>query len=784
MLTPQQLLGKMLETVVSFDGAHQTDSLDRAILKAEANSLFRILRVIEESSGQRFAITATGHYLDLIGQGINRPRYQGESDADYRSRLVFNEAFWNDVTVSGIKNMIKSYYGIDLDGDEFEETRLVELYRQAIAFFSEEEECEINPSGEFGAEWLSPNTLPGAFEVHLKCFQDGEEKLIKKRQVKNKLMAIRGAGIVVLLYFHINQGPDVMQPPEASISELELISQETVTTPEVLKEGFELEIKNNEITNIIANSVDKLKGLASKRIVHLEQTNKCRPGYEEELQKIVTQLDAAKFNAGAGQRRAEPFRFRESRLRNECWTFYYGVKYEERDITASTLTLSLAWNKPATFYPQKYKVYYDEGTGNFDGVALKFNGVRVDSPFYVEASVISNLDAPAIILRNASMSGLYSFKIAAIQPNGDELLPLTYAYSTYNEGLHTYYTRPNPMIDATHHYRGDDTYSPEFYSLLDYCNFWWRVSSVENGTIQATSLPWKLIIYKTQEPVTRFWCRISTIDGQIISAPSKAELIKIVGQSLMGAPIEQNIMQVTDWQVRATNINMQQLAQSNSELIILERYSGSELWQRFDIITLKVSRTPSRLVLAILPVCGAIESDLFLSELSNADKGAIVNGYVPFDYTSSNVKEKYWDLLDVIIRQGFDGVLLDGLWLNNIFGSESLAMDFVIEIIHYLRVIKSHNNFKIIVRGAEHWVYNTSLFAKLDGVLSENLFYLGDVLQPASVTADKISNLNVFYTNAKQVFVIDYVTDVNLKTQFIQKCNGVGFLPFITSPIW
>jgi hypothetical protein len=523
----------------------------------------------------------------------------------------------------------------------------------------------------------------------------------------------------------------------------------------------------------------------SRRIVHIDQKNKCRPDYQEEFNRITTPLEMAKFNAGEGMRRAEPFRFRQSRLRNSCWRFYYGTKYEEMDITAASLTLSLAWNKPSTFYPQQYKVYYDEGGKTLDGTGLYLNGERVDSPFTVSAAMLQDQDQPAIVLTNASLSGLYYFEIAAIMPNGDELKPLNSAYSTYNAGIHTYYTRPNPMVDATHHYRGDDTYGVDFYSLMEYCNFWWRVSSVENGTVSATSLPWKLTVYKTQEPISRFWWRVTTVDGQVLSAPSKAALLKLVGQSNMAEPSRQDLMQVVRWGAYANNINLPSIAQSDSQLTIMERFDSSyNNFSRLDILSLKTSRTPARLILAKLPVCGARQDDPILQQIDAADKGVAVAGYIPFNWQSVFVKDKFRQLMDKIVSAGYDGVLLDGLWLNDVFGDEISAVELVKEIINYFRVIKSKPLFYVLIRGQEHWVAHYDLFNSLSGVLSENLFYVGDVEQPAAVTQDKVGYLNVFHTNGKRVFVIDYVVDSGLQILFKQKCAALGYASFITGQNW
>src|SRR4030042_4913975 len=134
----KQIFEDMLSMFLEWDGPYKADSVDRVLLKTEANSLYKIKKDIDSNLRSRFISTAKGNDLDIIGEGMNRPRLAGEIDQDYRKRLIINDTFFNDSTVQGIKNAIRGYYGIDVDNDGLDDTKLVEVYRTALSGRSEE----------------------------------------------------------------------------------------------------------------------------------------------------------------------------------------------------------------------------------------------------------------------------------------------------------------------------------------------------------------------------------------------------------------------------------------------------------------------------------------------------------------------------------------------------------------------------------------------------------------------------------------------------------------------
>lgn len=191
----EELFQNMLSNFLEWDGVYKEDSIDRALLKSEANSLYRISKEIDKNLRSRFIITAKGNDLDIIGEGMNRPRLAGESDENYKKRLIVNDTFFNDTTVKGIKNALRGYYGIDVDNDGLNDTKIVEVYKMAL-----EAGDELNPDVKF----LSEQVREGMIEVHLMMKQDNDEVIISRAELFDKIYKTRAAGILLYLIWHGN----------------------------------------------------------------------------------------------------------------------------------------------------------------------------------------------------------------------------------------------------------------------------------------------------------------------------------------------------------------------------------------------------------------------------------------------------------------------------------------------------------------------------------------------------------------------------------------------------
>jgi hypothetical protein len=189
----KQLFNDMLSNFLEWDGVYQLDSIDRALIKTEANSLYKISKNIDKNLRSRFIVTAKGSDLDIIGEGMNRLRLPGESDDDYRKRLIVNDTFFNDSTVQGLKNAIRGYYGIDVDNDGENDTKIVELYKEALR------------GGDIytqDTKFLGEEVKEGAIAVHLLMVQEGSEVIITRNELFEKIYQTRAAGILLYLFWH------------------------------------------------------------------------------------------------------------------------------------------------------------------------------------------------------------------------------------------------------------------------------------------------------------------------------------------------------------------------------------------------------------------------------------------------------------------------------------------------------------------------------------------------------------------------------------------------------
>lgn len=191
----EELFQNMLSYFLEWDGVYQKDSIDRALLRTEANSIYKISKDIDRNLRSRFIVTAKGNDLDIIGEGMNRPRLAGESDENYKKRLIVNDTFFNDTTVKGIKNALRGYYGIDVDNDGLNDTKVVEVYRTALQAGS-----ELNSDVKFMGEFVRE----GIIEVHLMMKQDNDEVIISRTELFDKIFKTRAAGILLYLIWHGN----------------------------------------------------------------------------------------------------------------------------------------------------------------------------------------------------------------------------------------------------------------------------------------------------------------------------------------------------------------------------------------------------------------------------------------------------------------------------------------------------------------------------------------------------------------------------------------------------
>src|SRR4030042_976174 len=155
----KQIFEDMLSMFLEWDGPYKADSVDRVLLKTEANSLYNI------------------------------------------------------------KKAIRCYYGIDVDNDGLDDTKLVEVYRTALSGGN-----DFNEDVKF----LGEEVKEGIIEVHLMMVQDGDEVIISRTELFDKIYRTRAAGILLYLTFHGNFEDNFRMKLEDKTSLSGIIKNETI----------------------------------------------------------------------------------------------------------------------------------------------------------------------------------------------------------------------------------------------------------------------------------------------------------------------------------------------------------------------------------------------------------------------------------------------------------------------------------------------------------------------------------------------------------------------------
>ncbi len=289
----KQFFEDMLSNFLEWDGVYKIDSIDRALLKTEANSLYQISKDIDKNLRSRFVITAKNEDLDIIGEGMNRPRLAGESDSDYRKRLIVNDTFFNDSTVQGIKNALRGYYGIDIDNDNDNEddTRLIELYKEALCCGD-----ELNNDVKF----LGEEVKEGAIAIHLLMVQEGSEVIITREELFEKIYQTRAAGILLYLYWHGTEYDNIRKKLQDKTTLVSLVKNTELgdSNKKILSDNkslglpilqrhdvFDVRTKGNNISNEYEILVGTNEGAADIQYGNIQSTENNESGkrFEDDI---------------------------------------------------------------------------------------------------------------------------------------------------------------------------------------------------------------------------------------------------------------------------------------------------------------------------------------------------------------------------------------------------------------------------------------------------------------------------------------------------------------------
>lgn len=142
--------------------------------------------------------------------------------------------------------------------------------------------------------------------------------------------------------------------------------------------------------------------------------------------------------------------------------------------------------------------------------------------------------------------------------------------------------------------------------------------------------------------------------------------------------------------------------------------------------------------------------------------------------------------LDQIIEAGFDGVYLDRIdaYEKALETRPAAAADmiaFVESISAYAK--KRRPGFLIVPQNGEALLAETRYRKAIDGVGKEDLFYgeKGDgIANVPTEVRQSIAHLNLARTGGRPVFVVEYLTDENLKRTVQSELRQLGFIGVFT----
>lgn len=284
----------------------------------------------------------------------------------------------------------------------------------------------------------------------------------------------------------------------------------------------------------------------------------------------------------------------------------------------------------------------------------------------------------------------------------------------------------------------------------------------------------------------------------------------------------QPLQNVRSWGYWLQDINLPRLAASPYDLVVIDYSADGSQTQQFSAEAITELKDAGKIVLAYLSI-GEAEKVRFYWKRGWArgrqvQKGAprwldAANPQFP-----DNFKVRFWapgwqriifgraegrmqSYLDRIVSAGFDGVYLDIVdgyeyWkytkrprAARKSKAPELMARFVSQLSSYARLTLGRANFLVIPQNGSGILdelspsARTSYLDAIDGIGAEDTFFFGDAdenneLNPQSST---IAALSQFQAAGKPVFSVDYLTDSDKVSEFIQRACAQGFVPQVAT---
>ncbi|MFA4853148.1 MAG: MJ1477/TM1410 family putative glycoside hydrolase [Bacteroidales bacterium] len=267
----------------------------------------------------------------------------------------------------------------------------------------------------------------------------------------------------------------------------------------------------------------------------------------------------------------------------------------------------------------------------------------------------------------------------------------------------------------------------------------------------------------------------------------------------------QSLMNVKTWAYQLQNINISQIAADTSfKLIVIDYSSDGTDESKFTPQEISQIKASGKKVISYISIGEAEDYRYYWQSSWITTPPAWLGAENP-DWPG-NYKVKFWDpqwqniifsYVDTIINQGFDGIYMDIIdayyyWMvenPQKPDADSLMVRFVRNIRDHVNTVTGNTDFIMIPQNAEDIVNSTNVtpaqktayFNTVNAIGVEDVFCYGNLDEDNQYNPDtyRINQLQEYLTNGKQVFSIEYLTQANLISQYVNGAHSNNFVPYV-----
>jgi cysteinyl-tRNA synthetase len=267
---------------------------------------------------------------------------------------------------------------------------------------------------------------------------------------------------------------------------------------------------------------------------------------------------------------------------------------------------------------------------------------------------------------------------------------------------------------------------------------------------------------------------------------------------------QRDITDVKSWAYWLQNIDINTIINNTSfELIVMDYSANGEESDKWTPQQIQAVKNSGKIAIAYISIGEAENYRYYWKSEWETNPPAWLGKENP--EWEGNYKVRFWDkdwqaiifnYIDKILAQGFDGIymdIIDGYYYWSVTNPEqpfadSLMCSFVIDIRKHCDSVRNDNDFIILPQnGCDVWDQENvsadlknKYFDAINGIGVEDVFFPGDKEQDNNYEPDdyRLGILKEYTKRGKQVFAIDYLTQPQKITQFIDAAHIEGFVPY------